>query len=382
MFLKKSFIKSLSCVLVAVTAISLSACKKQTKEQLKVVGFDAQVSINHYEVETYLNYTGTNHVGGFLPLTPNYRHDQGKPVTVSYELPESCKNEIIEKTEILVYSDEACKNLVQTANNSNREAYIDVYNLIPETTYYFKVSAKMSGGKTLSGTGTFTTAKGVRFLKLDGASNVRDFGGWKTQDGKTIKYGVLFRGGEIDGGKNANHPDFCLTEEGINTLRSFNIKTDFDLRSPNYPVGQFSILGEDVTRKVYDFGYYANITNNINSAKVRNIFTDIANPNAFPAYVHCTHGVDRAGTFSAILQGLLGLSTEDIIRDYELSAFYHNYRHINRYAEQENSSIVELIEALNEYEGETFSEKVANFLKGVGITDEQINTIKTIFLEG
>ena len=111
MFLKKSFIKSLSCVLVAVTAISLSACKKQTKEQLKVVGFDAQVSINHYEVETYLNYTGTNHVGGFLPLTPNYRHDQGKPVTVSYELPESCKNEIIEKTEILVYSDEACKNL-------------------------------------------------------------------------------------------------------------------------------------------------------------------------------------------------------------------------------------------------------------------------------
>lgn len=229
----------MSCALVAVTAISFSACKKQQKENLKIASFDAPVSINHYEVETYLNYTGNNHVGEFLPLTPNYRHDQGKPVTVSYELPESCKNEIIEKTEISVYTDETCKNLVQTANNSNREAYIDVYNLIPETTYYFKVSAKMSGGKTFSGT----------------------------------------------------------------------------------------------------------------------------------------------GTFSALLQGLLGLSPEDIIRDYELSAFYHNYSHVNRYAKQENSSIVELIEALNEFEGETFSEKVANFLKGVGITDEQINTIKTIFLE-
>jgi hypothetical protein len=36
-------------------------------------------------------------------------------------------------------------------------------------------------------------------------------------------------------------------------------------------------------------------------------------------YIHCSHGADRTGTLAYLLEGLLGVSTEDRYEDYELT---------------------------------------------------------------
>ena len=39
-------------------------------------------------------------------------------------------------------------------------------------------------------------------------------------------------------------------------------------------------------------------------------------------FFHCTIGTDRTGTIAYFLEGLLGVSEEDRLRDYEMSYFY------------------------------------------------------------
>ena len=96
-------------------------------------------------------------------------------------------------------------------------------------------------------------------------------------------------------------------------------------------------------------------------------------------YLHCTHGVDRAGTTTLLLEALLGVSKDDLIRDYELSAFYHNYAHVYRYLDN-GGTIMGLLAELEKYEGESLSEKTANFMQSIGVTAEEIESIRTIFL--
>ena len=40
-----------------------------------------------------------------------------------------------------------------------------------------------------------------------------------------------------------------------------------------------------------------------------------------------------------------------------------------------------LIEGLEKYDGETFLEKVVNFMLSIGVTAEEIQTLRSIFLE-
>ena len=73
------------------------------------------------------------------------------------------------------------------------------------------------------------------------------------------------------------------------------------------------------------------------------------------------------------------MSKEDLIRDYELSAFYHNYAHVNRNL-QNGGNILELMAGIEQFSGETFSDKVVSFMLSIGVTAEEINNIRSIFL--
>ena len=74
------------------------------------------------------------------------------------------------------------------------------------------------------------------------------------------------------------------------------------------------------------------------------------------------------------------MSKEDLIRDYELSAFYYNYAHVNRNTNT-GGTILDLIDGLEEgYAGETFADKVEKFLLSIGVTQAEIDSIRNIFL--
>lgn len=237
-------------------------------------------------------------------------------------------------------------------------------HLYTNTTYYYRVTLYTSKGKTKEPVvGSFKTADTPRILSIDGLSNVRDIGNWKTDSGKRIKQGLLIRGTEMDA---AVESGYYLTNKGlVDMLEVFGIKTDIDLRAET--LTSKDALGAQVEHKYYDMVEYDGIFTDKGKEKIRMVFADLSNPDNYPIYLHCTYGRDRTGTVCYLLEALLGVSRGDCLRDYGLS---------NTYIVQ----IQQIEQGLKSYAGETLKEQVESYLLTCGVSEYQINSIRNIFL--
>ena len=381
---KKIKRNALSLTVGCITALSGLACNDGGKEtfipestHITMTEFSEPVSLLPVPVVSYLAANPQDLVTSYL-LGGSTRLDKGEPVTIEYSFDNPDKATILEE-KLEISSSEDFSPIDQTLYFAPRRSSVNIYNLKTGASYYYRVTVALDNGEIHTKTATLQTQDSLRFIALDGACNVRDIGGWQTQSGKTIKQGLLYRGSEIDGGKNVGHADFCLTENGIAQLRALGIKTDFDLRSSENKVGEHSILGADVSRAFYNAPQYQAFFNASQKETVRKIFSDLAKPETYPVYLHCTHGVDRAGSTALLLKSLLGVAKEDLIRDYELSAFYYNYAHVNRNI-QNGGNVLTMLEELESFDGETLADKTATFLLSVGVTEAEIQSIRTIFL--
>jgi len=244
-----------------------------------------------------------------------------------------------------------------------------VDNLKPGTSYYYKVTANGTDYP-----GTFQTAPSTRFLSIPGTENTRDIGGYVTQDGHTIRQDLLIRGTELDG---LTKESYLLPDDDISAVQStFGFVYDFDLRSPSVYSGDYqSRLGRDVDHRFYDAPQYGQIFNTSYQPALREIFRDLAEPEHYPMYMHCTWGRDRTGTIIFLLQGVLNLSEEDMLLEYRRSAFSHPDLVDAVYMEA-------VIDGLQPYEGDTLQEKIVSFLTtDVGVSEEEIASIRAILLE-
>ena len=228
------------------------------------------------------------------------------------------------------------------------------------------MSITLSNDAVITTDGNFTTVDSPRILTIEGAKNVRDIGGWETASGKPIKYGLLYRGTELDG---ANA--YQLTEEGRRDMLSvLGIKFDMDLRGASEIKG--GALGENVFHKGYGAGEYSMVFDPIFAERVREAFVDLANKDNYPIYMHCIYGRDRTGTICYLLEALLGVSDEDLLKDYELSAFTDGFIRTDEFTE--------FIAGFEAFKGNTTQERVENYLLSVGVTEEEIANIREIFL--
>ena len=237
-------------------------------------------------------------------------------------------------------------------------------HLYVNTKYYYRVTAYTKFG-VVSEIGNFTTADTPRFLTIDGLYNVRDIGNWMTDSGKRIKQGLLIRGTELDG---AVEKDYHLTNEGLeDMIDTLGIKFDMDLRNElSHPLAS-DALGSRVTHKYYDMGMYDGIFTDAGKVKVKEVFMDLADEKNYPIYMHCTYGCDRTGTICYLLEALLGVSRGDCLKDYGLSNM-----------PIEKIKVVE--DGLAAYNGSTLKEQVEDYLCRCGVTLDQINEIRRIFL--
>lgn len=252
-----------------------------------------------------------------------------------------------------------------------QEESLSVDNLKTGTQYYFRVTATNEDGEKKEANGSFQTADTNRFVYLPGLYNTRDIGGYETADHKRIKEGLLIRGTEADG---LLENRYYL--ENPEDAEPFGFVCDFDLRnSVIFNANYVSRFGSGVTHKFYDSPQYGGIFSKNEEGTLRRIFTDLADRSNYPMYFHCTYGADRTGTIVFLLQGLLGVSEEDMLKEYELTGFLNS-----EYAE--GKKIQPVYSGLAGMQGKTINEKVRNYMVNViGITEEQIEQLRAIFLE-
>ena len=313
---------------------------------------------------------------------------------------------------------------------------IEIYNLMPSTTYYWKVEGDKAGDT--SDVSSFTTEDlPVRLIYAEGASNVRDAGGWSA-GGTSVNYGKIYRGNQLNG--YGNWGDNKLTEEGLKTFKDdLKIRTEIDLRTQNkddanqttnyvdatFPyykctIGQYTDIFEDsvwnalpndgntksdtmenkndARRLSYATG---NAIRNENAMKrsLKTVFEVLADESNYPVYIHCNAGADRTGTAVFLINGLLGVSEADLIRDYELTSFskVSGLRYRSEIKDGNFTSIgvmqndydnfvafgalIEAIKVNYGAEGKPLSYAIENFLTGyIGVSHEQIESIKRIML--
>lgn len=315
--------------------------------------FDTEVVLCSAEAKQV--YDGQMKIGNAVATGAPYR-----PFVFEYQLEQ--ENGILRLSEDSSFTDAREYDL----NKENTSISID--NLKTGTTYYYQVEV---AGNQYSG--TFQTAQSNRFISVPGVENLRDIGGYTTLDGKTIKQGLLIRGCELDGIKNEEY--FLADEDVADVQETFGFVYDLDLRSPEITEGDYqSRLGADVAHKFYDAPTYAQIFRPEYQESLRQIFEDLANPDNYPMYLHCTWGRDRTGTVVLLLQGLLNVSEEDLMHEYRLTGFVTS-------SVATNNKMDALFLGLEAYEGDTLQEKIISYLTTtVGVTPEQIESIQTIFL--
>ena len=300
-------------------------------------------------------------------LTPYWatesRSDRGIPAELSYTVYSLPENVVVTGAVFRLYAADGSGRYTDLQPREGSRS-VFVYNLQTGTQYRYSAIITLSDGTKVTLPGSIQTKAGPRLMNIDGIVNVRDVGGWTTVDGKTVAQGLLYRGSELDG---TVEPGFKITEQGLEQLKSLGIRTDLDLRHDGEDV-----LGPEVRHNYYSAIQYEHAFTEDGKKAIRLLFADLADPDNYPAYLHCTYGADRTGTMCYLLLGLLGVGDRDLLREYELTALYYGY--------VGTSDMQGFIDQIATYPGENTAQRVENFLLSVGVTADQIESIRHIFL--
>jgi protein-tyrosine phosphatase len=177
-----------------------------------------------------------------------------------------------------------------------------------------------------------------RRLDLDGPVNFRDLGGYRTRDGREVRWGRVYRSDSLH----------TLTQADLARLDELGIRLVCDLRrDAECAAGPSPIEGRDGMRVEHlPIGGLAAETRDMAGRMLRGEIPEVSvgmmadvyltilelHPDSFgavvagaareanlPMVVHCTAGKDRTGVASAVLLAALGVDEETIAADYELT---------------------------------------------------------------
>ena len=299
----------IGCCMMFLSSCGLGGEKEGNMINLTTVYNGKTLDICAPNLRAYLNATETKEQLRILKKYDGVRYDRQKlnftwedngcaEYTVYFSENESFQDAIIYKTDI--------------AELTN----VGVFT--PNKTYYWKVVG--DNGEQSASDQFHVADLPMRVLTVEGAANIRDVGGWETLDGKKIAYGKLYRGGMLNGHNGGPK----LTMEGIYTMSErLGIRLELDLRSSSDNSGQnANYFNVEAPYEMLPIGQYDNIlSSGSTKSALKRIFELLADESNYPIYYHCNAGADRTGTLTFLINGLLGVSYEDLTRDFETTSF-------------------------------------------------------------
>ena len=249
---------------------------------------------------------------------------------------------------------------------------VTIYNCTPGATSKFVL---VGADGSIVQNGVIKPTGACRMIRMTNVDNIRDLGGWAC-DGGTVKYGKLFRGGEMYG---------FLTDDGKQqALDMLGILQEIDLRFAEDLNGRTeSGFGPTVDMLWVDMTWNA-LTYQKSSGNIKAIFDPLFDYviAGKPTYFHCSAGADRTGVVALICEAILGVSQPDCDKDYELTNFYTGVGTDADARRRDEAVWTREITYLNTYSGATFREKTMNFLLSCGITLEKINAFRAAMIDG
>ena len=260
------------------------------------------------------------------------------------------------------------------------ESYVNFTNLVPNTHYTYKVTA--SSGKVMA-QGGFDTQGHIRQLFFESnVRNCRDLGGWKTTDGKTVRYHKVYRGGRLE--------KSTLAVVGKQEILAEGIKAQLDLRGTSDVLSAPAIDGFAFCAPVIESGGTSMLKKD--SEKTRQCFEFVVNSlrENKPVYFHCSLGRDRTGTMALLLLGVLGVRDGDISKEYEVTYFAPvgwSIAYSESYTTFQNNRTKWIYNDAAPYfwsfaeAGETFATAVEKYLLSIGVSQKDIDDFRSMMLE-
>jgi protein-tyrosine phosphatase len=180
-----------------------------------------------------------------------------------------------------------------------------------------------------------------RVLNFEGISNFRDLGGYRASDGRAVKWGRLYRSGNL---AEASRADLAgLQTLGLTTFIDFRSgveKTEEPNllpESPGFTVVDIPVLDEgnknlfgEISERIetdnfdgFDPGKVMVQANrqfaDEFTPQFRQFVHTVLDADGTPVLWHCTAGKDRTGFAAAILLRILGVPQDTVVADYMAS---------------------------------------------------------------
>jgi len=189
-----------------------------------------------------------------------------------------------------------------------------------------------------------------RRFGLEGAPNFRDFGGYPTRDGGRVRWGSLYRSGQLS----------RLSDRDLDLLASLELDLVCDLRREDEQESEPSRLPvanrprvvslpivpgsgnamfeehgrEELRREGAMFDLMVDINRDLaeeQQATYARMFREILALEDARFLVHCAAGKDRTGFAAALVLLALGVAEELVLQDYLLTArYYHPEKQLER----------------------------------------------------
>ncbi len=179
-----------------------------------------------------------------------------------------------------------------------------------------------------------------RVIELEGARNFRDIGGYETADGRTVKWGEIYRSDKLSD----------LTAADYETLDDIDLETIVDFRSDAERADAQTVWGNNDDPEILNLSigdnaadWSSTLSRQLQSGdftkeqitdtfidmyrampidaaeQYKTMFARLADGEHRPLLMHCTAGKDRTGVGTALILSALGVSRETIMADFLLT---------------------------------------------------------------